>query len=59
MEKEKNELLDELAEAIRKLKEASEDVEMFVRYIYKTHPTKNQQHMLDETLLVRHKTKKF
>ena len=50
-ESNKNDLLKELAGEIGKLQEASEDVQMFLRYIYQTHPPKKPEHKLDERFL--------
>ena len=57
-ESNKNDLLQELSGVIRKLQEASEDVQMFLRYIYKAHPPKKPEHKLDETLLKTDQIKK-
>ena len=47
IEKDRHQLLDELSEPFR----TSEDVQMFLRYIYKTHPAKKPEHKLDERFL--------
>ena len=51
-------MLKELAGDIRKLQEASEDVQIFLRYIYKAHPPKKSEHKLDETLIESDQIKK-
>ena len=48
---EKNEILLELKEDIKKLEELSENVEDLLRHIYKTHPPKNKNQKLNESLL--------
>ena len=50
--------MKELAGDIRKLQEASEDVQIFLRYIYKAHPPKKLEHKLDETLIESDQIKK-
>ena len=50
--------MKELAGDIRKLQEASEDVQIFLRYIYKAHPPKKSEHKLDETLIESDQIKK-
>ena len=48
---EKNEILLELKEDIKKLEELSNNVEDLLRHIYTTHPPKNKDHRLNESLL--------
>ena len=54
IEKDRHQLLDELSEPFR----TSEDVQMFLRYIYKAHPPKKSEHKLDETLIESDQIKK-
>ena len=48
---EKNKILLELKEDIKKLEELSDSTEDLLRHIYQVHPPKNQNHKLNESLL--------